>query len=144
MDVHVERTIDRPAEEVWAFFSDASNNPIWQSGMKECRWTGEPPIRVGSTYEQVAEFMGRPVVSVFEVKELVPGREIFIETIESTFPIRVRRAVEPIDQASCRVRAHISGGPEGALRFLSPLTDRIARRSIERDYDRLVEHFASQ
>lgn len=143
MDVHVERIINKPSDAVFDFFADASNNPLWQKGMKSCKWTSDPPVAIGSTYKQVAEFMGRSIVSVFEVTKFEPGRSISIETIESTFPIQVTRDVEPFEDGTTRVHAHISGGPGGALKLLRPLMDRIARRSIEADYDRLVSHLSS-
>ena len=141
MHVTVERKIPRPAQEVFAFFSDASNNPTWQKGMVSCAWTSEGPIDVGSTYEQVAEFMGKEIRSTFSVTAFDPGRRIVIETVESTFPIHVDRAVKPIDAESCRVFATISGGPGGVMKLLAPLTDKMAQRSIEADYDRLVGVF---
>ena len=144
MDIHVERTIDAPAEEVAPFFFDASNNLVWQSGMKSCEWTSEPPIAVGSTYEQVAEFRNKPVVSTFEVTEYEPGKRIRIESTKSTFPIQVTRSVEPVDEESCIVRAHVAGQPGGIIKLLSRIGERLARNSIEADYNRLVEHFAEE
>lgn len=139
MEMTVERPIRRPAAEVFEFFADASNNPSWQSGMQSCRWTTEPPVGVGSVYEQHARFMGRDVHSTFEVTEFEPDRRIAIRSIESTFPIQVVREVEPTGQHSCTVSARISGGPEsGVAKLLEPLGQRIAQRSVDRDYDRLV------
>lgn len=138
MHLEVMRTIERPAGEVFEFFADASNNPQWQKGMQSCRWISEPPIREGSTYEQIAEFMRRRIVSTFVVTRYEPGQSISIETIESTFPISVTRSVEAAGDDRCRVRAEISGGPGGLFRVLAPLADRMAKRSIEADYDRLV------
>jgi uncharacterized protein YndB with AHSA1/START domain len=66
--------IDRPAEEVFAYISNFENNPKWQSGQIEARITSEGPLRVGSTYDQVAKFLGRRIVSTFEVVEYEPGR----------------------------------------------------------------------
>ncbi len=43
--------------------------------LERCVWTSEPPIGVGSTYDQQARFMGREIVSSFEVVEFVPGRK---------------------------------------------------------------------
>ena len=106
--------------------------------MMSCRWTSDPPIRVGSTYEQRARFLGRDVESSFVVTDFEPGRLIGIETVESTFPIQVTREVEPTGPSSSRVKAHIRGGPEGLARLLEPLMARAAKRSIEADYDRLV------
>ena len=133
------REIDRPVDEVFAFFADASNNPRWQNGMVSCEWTSEPPIRMGSSYEQHARFMGRDVVSTFAVTAHEPGRMITIETIESTFPIKVVRTMEPVGGSSCRVTATITGGPEkGPLKWLEPLVGRRAQKSVDADYDRLV------
>lgn len=133
------RVIARPADEVFAFFSDASNNPKWQNGMISCEWTSHPPIRVGSTYEQKARFMGRDVLSTFAVTHFEPGRVIEIDTVESTFPIRVVRRVDQIDATSCQVTADISGGPErGPMKWLEPLVARRAQASVDGDYDRLV------
>ena len=139
MRMGATRDIARPAEEVFAFFADASNNPKWQSGMVSCEWTTSPPIALGSSYSQRARFLGRDVVSTFVVTAYEPGRLIQIETVESTFPIKVIRTVEPTGDGSCQVTAQISGGPEkGVLKMLEPLVARRAQKSVHADYDRLV------
>ena len=142
MQIHVERTIDKPAAEVAPFFFDAANNTTWQEGMKSCEWTTEPPIAIGSIYEQIAEFRGKPVISTFEVTKYEPGNEIRFESIKSTFPIQVTRRVVPIDGSSCRVSADVSGDTGGVFRILSFIGKRMVKRSIEKDYDRLVEHLS--
>lgn len=140
MELTATRRIHRPAEEVFTFFSDASNNPKWQDGMVSCEWTSGPPIGVGSTYRQKARFMGRDVISSFVVTDFDPGRRIVIETTESTFPIRVERTVEPLDGSSCQVSALITGGPDrGLLKLLTPLMKGRAQKSVDADYDRLVQ-----
>lgn len=139
MDFHISRRIARPADEVFAFFADASNNPRWQRGMISCQWTSDPPIREGSRYEQRARFLGREIRSSFVVTRFEPVRLIEIETTDSTFPIQVTREVETTSPGSSQVKAHIRGGPEGVMRLLDPLMARSAKKSIEADYDRLVE-----
>ena len=140
MEMKVTREVARSALEVFNFFADASNNPEWQTGMVGCEWTSPPPIQVGSTYEQKARFMGRDIVSTFEVTRYEPGRLIEIDTIKSTFPIRVVRTVEPRGQERCRVSAEISGGPQGKVsRLFEPVLARSALKSVNRDYDRLVQ-----
>lgn len=139
MRLTARRHIARPAQEVFAFFADASNNPKWQDGMVSCEWSSKPPIAVGSTYEQRARFMGRQVMSSFVVSDYEPGRRIAIETTKSTFPIQVVRTVEPIDESSCRVTADISGGPDNwFFRLVGPLVQARAQKSVDADYDRLV------
>ena len=140
MLMKVSREIARPADEVAAFFFDASNNPLWQEGMESCHWTSDPPISIGSTYEQRARFLGRQIISTFEVIRLEPDRLIETDTIKSTFPITVIRHVEPVDSTGCRVSAEISGGPEqGFMKLVEPLMARTAQKSVDRDYDRLVQ-----
>jgi hypothetical protein len=124
---------------VFEFLADASNNPRWQRGMVSCEWNSPGPIRIGSTYRQTARFMGRTIVSTFVVSEFEPGRRIRLETTESTFPIQVTRTVTPVDESSCRASAEITGDPEGWLRLLSGLMRGRAQRSVDGDYDRLVE-----
>ena len=140
MEMTALRQINRPADEVFTFFSDASNNPRWQDGMISCDWTSEPPIGVGSTYQQKARFMGRDIVSTFEVTRFEPGHLIEIDTVVSTFPIKVTRTVTPIDETSCQVAAEISGGPEkGLAKWMEPVLARSAQKSVNSDYDRLVQ-----
>lgn len=144
MEMGATRHINQPADEVFQFFADASNNPRWQNGMRSCRWTSEPPIGVGSTYEQHARFLGRTVRSTFVVTVYEPGRRITIQSVESTFPIEVERVVEPTGPESCKVTAAISGGPQSTIAGLvGPFVGRMAQNTINRDYDRLVEMLES-
>ena len=139
--MRVERVVVQPVGVVAPFFIDASNNPVWQAGMVSCEWTTEPPIQVGSTYDQRAEFRGRPITTTFEVTQYQPERLIRVESTESSFPVQVTRRVEPIDGEHCLVSADISGQPRGLMRLLAGIGSRKVRRTIEADYDRLVEHF---
>lgn len=75
--------IDRPAGEVFEFLSDMANNPRWQSGMRSCAWTSEPPIGVGSTYSQTATFLSKDIITEFEVVEFEPGSRIRITSTKA-------------------------------------------------------------
>jgi uncharacterized membrane protein len=48
-DVEVSRWISQPAEKLWDFFSDVSNDAQWRWGVTAAKWTSEPPHKVGST-----------------------------------------------------------------------------------------------
>lgn len=137
IEVRATADIARPAPEVFAFVADMSNNPRWQSGQESCSWTSPGPIGVGSTYDQRARFLGRPVVSSFEVVEFVPERRIRIRTVGSGMPMDITREVEPLGDGGARVTATIRGGPTGVLALLDPVTRRIVERSVRGDYARL-------
>ena len=137
MTMSASAQINRPAEAVFDYISNMALNTTWQAGMRECRVTSEPPLAVGSTYEQVASFMGREVKSSFVVTAFEPGRSITIETVESTFPIKVTRTVEPLGDERARASATIEGGPGGIMGLLAPLMKRMAQRRVRGDYRRL-------
>ena len=136
MRVDVQVTIDHPLEEVFAYITNFENNPKWQSGIQSCKFITEPPLRIGSRYEQVASFMGRRIVSVFEVVEYEPNRMVRFHSISGTFPIRILRSVESTYSGSV-VSATIEGEPTGLLKLMTPLARPMMRRSIESDYQRL-------
>ena len=129
--------IDRPDEEVFAVISDFSRNPEWQRGMRSAQWTTEPPIQVGSTYQQVARFLGRDVITAFEVIAYEPNRSVTIQSRQSSFPITVTRSVEPLGPDRSRVSAHIVGKPGRFFRLFGPLLRLLAERSVRGDYERL-------
>ncbi len=138
-EITVDIVIDRPADDVFAYLADMANNPDWQRGQERCTWTSDPPLRLGSTYDQEARFLGRAIVSSFEVVELEPGRRIRITSTGGTMPIDVTRTVEPLDGGRCRVGAEVRGEAPMPMRLLGPLLDRLVRRSVEGDYRRLKE-----
>ncbi|HEV2310998.1 MAG TPA: SRPBCC family protein, partial [Acidimicrobiia bacterium] len=119
------------------YVADFSHGPEWQRGVRRARWTSEPPIRVGSTYEQEARFLGKRVVSSFQVIGYdAAARSVTITTTSGTFPITVTRTVEA-DGDGARYTEHVVGEPRGVLRALGPLMHAMVRGSVRRDQDRL-------
>lgn len=129
--------IERPADEVFAFVSEFPNNPRWQRGQRSCRWTSEPPLRVGSTYDQHARFLGRDMVNAFRVVELEPGRRVTFTSTSGTFPLTITRTVEPLAPSRSRFTEHVRGEPGGFFRIAQPLLRPLVRASIKRDFPRL-------
>lgn len=137
IEVTASAEVDRPADEAFAFVADMENNPRWQRGMRRCVWTSAPPVDVGSTYDQHARFLGRDLVSTFEVVEFQPGRRIRIRTTSGPMHFDITREVTPVDDERSVIRATIRGGPRGPMRVLDPVTAPLVRRSVAADYRRL-------
>ena len=129
--------IDRPANVVFDFLADMENNPKWQKGQQYCEWTSEPPLKLGSTYDQRARFLGKEIISSFEVVEYESGRRIRIKTTSGTMPIDVTREVTPRSEQHCEVTALIKGDPPRLLRLLGPFLNTMVRSSVNKDYQRL-------
>lgn len=129
--------IERPADEVFAFVSEFPNNPRWQRGQRACRWTSEPPLRVGSTYDQHARFLGRDMVNAFRVIDLEPGRRVTFSSTSGTFPLTITRTVEPLSATRSRFTEHVRGEPGGFFRIAEPLLRPLVKATIKRDFPRL-------
>jgi uncharacterized membrane protein len=129
--------IDRPLPEVFAFLEDVENNPKWLQGMKSCRWTSEPPARVGSTYDQEAAFLGKEIVSSFVITEHQPNKRVTIKTTKSSFPITVTRTTEAVASGRTHVHETVEGDAKGFYRIASPLLRLLVQRNVRRDYGRL-------
>jgi uncharacterized membrane protein len=137
IDVSTSIDIDRPADEVFAFVSEFPNNPRWQSGQRSCEWTSEPPLRVGSTYDQHARFLGKDMTNSFRVVEHDPGRRVEFTSTSGSFPITVTRTVEALDDSRSRFTEHVQGEPGRFFRIAEPILRRLVKRSIRRDFPRL-------
>ncbi len=125
--------VERPPPEVFAFISDFENNPTWQSGMVEAKFTSEGPLGVGSTYAQVAKFLGRRIESTFEVIEYEPNRMVKATSTSGAFPITFTRSVESA-KGGTLVTALIQGDASGFFKLAEPLLARLVQRSVDRDY----------
>ena len=135
-NIHIQRS----AAEVFSFISNPENNSQWQNGMQACEITSDGPLGIGSTYHQRAKFLGRDIISNFEITAYEPGRLIRGDTVESSFPISFTRIVEP-DAAGtgCNVQAIVTGDAAGFFKLFTPLMNWMVGRSIKNDYRRLKE-----
>ena len=81
--------IRRPVEAVFAFVTDARNNPLWQasSGLKETRQMPESPVGVGTRIMEVWQFMGIKTESITEVTEYEPNRKYTRRLLSGSSPI---------------------------------------------------------
>jgi hypothetical protein len=137
LEVHAQQAIRCPAAVAFEFIADMANNPRWQKGMQSCVWTSEPPLRLGSTYDQTAKFLGKQIVSSFEVVEFVAGEHIRIKTTSGSMPIDVTRSVDPVTDNVCLVEATVRGDASGLFRVATPIMKLLVSRSVNADYKRL-------
>lgn len=141
--INVSNTIQAPHDRVFSYISNFENNPKWQGGMVEARFTSEGPIGVGSTYEQVAKFLGKEITTTFKVVEYVENRKIKIESIKSTFPITVTRTVEPHKEGTL-VTAIVEGDASKTFKVAQPLMKMMVKKSVKSDYKNLKKQLEGE
>jgi Polyketide cyclase / dehydrase and lipid transport len=132
IEVKTSIHIERPPEVVFTYIANFENNPLWQNGMVQANFTnGE--VREGATYDQVAKFLGKEIKTTFIVRQYNPYHKIQIESVKSTFPIKVTREVQ-VDSEGCLVTATVEGNPGTLFSLAHPLLRKLVLRSIEKDY----------
>ncbi|HEV8252172.1 MAG TPA: SRPBCC family protein [Candidatus Limnocylindria bacterium] len=70
--------IDAPPARVYAFLSDPTNLPLWQTGVISSERTSPPPTVAGSTGRAVFDVMGQQMTANTTVREAVPDRRLVV------------------------------------------------------------------
>jgi carbon monoxide dehydrogenase subunit G len=134
--------VERPPNEVFAFLTDLSSVPEWQSGAVEVRQPGEPSVGAGTKYVQVLKFLGRQFEATIEVTEYEPGRRFSIKTLSGPIPFQVQHTLEPSNGGGTKLHVTLEGEPGGLFKIAEPIVMRNAQRQVANDFatlKRLVE-----
>ncbi len=75
-------SIDRPANEVFAFLSDFENIPKWNYFVLEVRKISDGPVGIGTTYHQIR----KTDEQVFRVTEFEPNHRVAVKTLPQSSP----------------------------------------------------------
>lgn len=105
--------------------------------------TSDRDLRVGTTYDQVAKFMGKEIITSFEVIEYIPNSLVKAKSTPGSFPITFKRVVENEDGAS-RVKAVIESDASEFFKLFNPIMSFFVKRSINADYKRLKALFENK
>ncbi|MHA2252460.1 MAG: SRPBCC family protein [Candidatus Kariarchaeaceae archaeon] len=138
--VNIDILINADPNTVFNFISNFENNPKWQKGMVSATITSGGELRIGTTYDQIARFMRKDIVTSFKVIEYIPNSLIKAESTSGSFPITFTRIVENED-GKARVKAVIEGDASGFFKLFNPLMSFFVRRNINADYKRLKTLF---
>jgi uncharacterized protein YndB with AHSA1/START domain len=112
-------TIERPVEEVFAFVSDAANEPRWHTDVLAVSATSAGRVGVGSTFRWVVDFMGRKDMDV-EVTQLDPGRREVLRARSGPMLPTITYLFEPANGAT-RFTRQVEVEPRGLMRLMEPM-----------------------
>jgi uncharacterized protein YndB with AHSA1/START domain len=115
--------IQRPIEDVFAFVTDARNNPQWQSrsGLQRSQQLPDGPVGVGTRIVEVWKFMGIESQSTSEVTEYEPDKTYTRRAISGSSPIKEGTfTFEPVADGA-RLTAIIQVQAGGLFAIAEPL-----------------------
>jgi carbon monoxide dehydrogenase subunit G len=129
--VHAEVVvdIDRSPEDVFAYLTDVSNLPKWQSGVHSAR-------REGTEIHESRHMLGRELSTTLEIEEEEPPRVFALRAVNSPVPFSVRHELEPSGGGT---RLTVTGeGDAGLLPgFAAGIMARRAEKQFRKDFERL-------
>ena len=127
--------IERPAEDVFAFVSDPTNLPAWQSTVLGVHVDGGP-VEVGTRFGDVRHFGHRRFETTVEVTVLEPCRHLDLHVTGAPVPIDIRHVLEE-ENGATRLRISIEGRPRGVLRLAAVAMTKAAEHVLDGDLARL-------
>ena len=120
--------IARTPEDVFAYLSDVSNLPGWQSGVRRAEKTG-------NRIEETRSFLGREMHTTLEILESEAPRVFTLKALDGPVRFTVRHELEPA-AGGTRLTVVAEGDVPG---FASGLVAQQAKRQFSKDFARLKE-----
>ena len=136
--VRAELTIEvaRTPEDVFAYLTDVSNLPAWQSGVHTAQIEDAGAPRLGARIRESRHMLGRELNTTLEITEYDPPRVFSLRALASPVPFVVRHELEPHDGGT---RLTVSGvGDAGLLPgFAAGIMARRAEKQFRKDFERM-------
>ena len=120
--------IARTPEDVFAYLSDVSNLPEWQSGVRAAKQTGD-------RIEETRSFLGREMHTTLEILENEAPRVFTLKALDGPVRFTVKHELEPAEGGT-RLRVVAEGDVPG---FASGIVAQQAKRQFSKDFARLKE-----
>jgi uncharacterized protein YndB with AHSA1/START domain len=139
VDVVSEITIARPRAQVAAYAADPDNATAWYENIKSVEWETAPPLAVGGRLAFVAQFLGRRLVYMYEVVDLVPGERLVMRTAQGPFPMETTYTWHDAGDNATRMTLRNRGEPAGFAKLTTPVVAAAMRRANRKDLERLQE-----
>src|SRR5581483_7904371 len=129
VDVSTEIVIRRPRRDVAAYACDPDNATEWYENIKSVEWRTPKPLGIGSQFEFVASFLGRPLGYTYEVRQLVPDQRFVMSTAEGPFPMETTYTWDDTEGGGTRMVLRNRGEPSGFFSLAAPLMAAAIRRA---------------
>lgn len=135
--------IDRPIEQVFAYVSDLTNAPEWQTGLIEVRKDTAAPLGVGAKFTFVRKFLGRKLEASNEFTAYKPNEIITFVTTTGPMVV-VASYLFGTEPEGTRVSCHLEMKPQGFSRLAEPLIAASIRREMSAEFGYLKDLLESR
>ena len=119
--------IERPAEEVWDYFTDVGNDPEWNPSAIKARKTSDGPLGVGSTFHVVRKMSGPMDLEYTEYSR--PLRWTLRGTGRG-MSFTYAAELKPSGGAT-ELTSRMNLDPKGVLKLLGPVLGSVTRKQLD-------------
>ena len=130
-------TINRPIEEVFAYASNIERQPEWVAPLSESRKTTSGPTRVGTTYQQVAKFLGRRIEMECEITAYEPPAVYAFRAKNGPMNMEMRFTLTSEGAQTTRVTQVVEGESGGVFKLADPIMARTMKKQFAADLETL-------
>jgi carbon monoxide dehydrogenase subunit G len=123
--------IDASPAKVYAFLSDPTNLPLWQTGVISSERTSPPPTVAGSTGRAVFDVMGQQMTAYTTVREAVPDRRLVVASSVGGMSVVGSLDLVPADGGT---EVTFSSEVKAESIFMAPL-ERLVADAAEKELD---------
>lgn len=132
-----EQTIDRSADDVWAYAADIRRHPDWMT-VTDARVLDGPGTRIGARGRERMRFGPFGWDVEFEVAEAIPGRRIVWKAVDGApFDAAVSLDLVPLGPTSTKATYAADIKLHGLWRLLGPMVAMEGKAGPERELTRL-------
>ena len=144
VEVLSEIIIARPPGIVFNFASDPDNAPKWYVNINSSERLTPGPLAVGSRIAFTAQFLGRKLEYIYEIREYIPERKLVMKTADGPFPMETTYTWEPVDGSNTRMTLMNRGNPAGFSKLISPFISLMMKKANTKDLQRLKKIIENQ
>ena len=131
--------VNAPPSDVAKIMFDPHQDIRWISGIREIREIEGFPLNNGSTIHRIADFAGKEIDYILEVKKFIPDHSIEFETTKSPIPMRILYQITDFGKNNSLVQITLEGSSEGFLMFLDRISTIMASQNLKGDLKRLKD-----
>ncbi|QQS35621.1 MAG: SRPBCC family protein [Ignavibacteriales bacterium] len=131
-----EIMINAPANFVFGFISDYSNDVKWREGVIDMKCSTRDNIFIGTRTRETMKMLGRNFITVARVTEYSPYNRIAFRSVVSEVPVNGYRELKDVN-GSTNFTYSLSLELRGVYKLFSPFIVSMYSKRVKRDLEKL-------